>query len=56
MKQIGATEKPAENTDVCDTNYNNLPTMDLSDVPSEFKNIADHFEGLRKKYCFTAQN
>ena len=38
------------------TNYRNLPITDLSDVPSEFKMIADHFESLRKKYNFNIDN
>lgn len=30
--------------------FANLPEMDFSDVPIEFKSITDHFISLRKKY------
>lgn len=32
------------------TDYSNLPQMDLSSVPKEFKFLTDHFEALRDKY------
>lgn len=30
--------------------FSNLPLMDLSDVPEEFKILTDHFKALRDKY------
>jgi hypothetical protein len=35
--------------------YGNLPSLDVSDVPSEFKSLVDHFEDLRQKYAFGGQ-
>jgi hypothetical protein len=44
----------ALNTDTANepVDYTNLPSLDVSDVPLEFKSIVDHFEELRQKYAF----
>lgn len=38
------------------TDYSNLPQMDLSSVPKEFKFLTDHFEALRDKYSIKTGN
>lgn len=56
--QLEITEATSDNEEKTEewTDYGNLPRMDLSSVPKEFKFLADHFEALREKYSIKTAN
>lgn len=51
VKQPPVVEEPEPNDEVIEfTDYGNFPQMDFSDVPPEFKFVADQLAALRTKY------